>query len=143
MSKSRGNIVYLHDLIGLGYRPHHLRFYLCYGHYREKLNLDDDRLDLARGRVDTFRGMAARLSEYTNTSGGPSNKKSVRLIRRLVTCFENHMNDDLNVRKAFDEVHAVVARLVRLKAAGKIGPEDSRRIEKALARIDSVWRFLN
>jgi len=49
MSKSRGNITYLADLTARGYRPHHLRFYLIYGHYRDKLNLNLDHLHLARG----------------------------------------------------------------------------------------------
>lgn len=140
MSKSRGNIVYLSELMALGYRPHHLRFYLCYGHYREKLNLNSDRLDLARGRVDSFRDMAASLSE--NSGEGRSDKTVGRLIDSLVTRFENQMNDDLNVRQAFDEVHGVVTELARLKAAGKISSSDSRRAADALARIDSVWRFL-
>jgi cysteinyl-tRNA synthetase len=140
MSKSRGNILYLQDLMERGYRSHHIRFYLSYGHYRDKLNLNEDRLHLARGKVDTFRYIAKQLS--TGREDGTSDKTAARLIRSLPSLFEKRMNDDLDVKRAFEDVYSGAAELAHLKARGRLSLEDSRRIRQTLDGIDSVWRFL-
>lgn len=141
MSKSRGNIVYLEDLTQLGYRPDHLRFYLTYGQYRRKLNLDQDHLHLARGKLDAYREIAERL--IRGSGDGKSDSSIVNaLIRSLTSGFERHMNDDLDVKRAFDHVYDTAADLVRLASNGKLGPKERRRAGDGLNRIDSVWRFL-
>lgn len=141
MSKSRGNIVYVQDLLERGYRPHHIRFYLCYGHYRKKLNLDEDRLHLARGKVDTYRQIAAGLED--NPPDGRSGDRAESLVRRLQAEFESRMNDDLDVESAFDSVYGVLAELAQMQARGSLSRADSRRAAGALKKIDTVWRFLD
>jgi cysteinyl-tRNA synthetase len=141
MSKSRGNMVYVRDLLQRGYHPHHIRFYLCYGHYRKKLNLDEDRLHLARGKVDTYRQIAAGLEE--NPPDGRSGDRAESLVRRLQAEFEDRMNDDLDVESAFDSVYGVLAELAQMQARGSLSRADSRRAAGALKKIDTVWRFLD
>ena len=141
MSKSRGNIVYLKDLMDRGYRPHHLRFYLCYGHYRRKLNLAEDKLHLARGKVDAFRRIAAILDG--SRQNGASGEGAARLVERLPVLFEERMNDDLDIKAAFDGVYAAATELAQLQARGELSRGDSRRAAAALKKIDSVWRFLD
>ncbi|MFP4667790.1 MAG: class I tRNA ligase family protein, partial [Desulfobacterales bacterium] len=60
MSKTRGNIVYFNDLLSRGFQPHHIRFFLIYGDYREPLNMNTDRLNCARGKIETLRSMINR-----------------------------------------------------------------------------------
>jgi cysteinyl-tRNA synthetase len=140
MSKSRGNIVYLSDLLGRGYRPHHLRFYLIYGHYREKAHLDENRLHLARGKVDTLRDILSRLAD---PGQGPakSDPAARKRIESLRSDFENYMNDDLDVRGAFDAVYDSAAALAAMQARGALSRSDAGRAADILRRIDSVWRI--
>jgi cysteinyl-tRNA synthetase len=41
MSKSRGNVIYPDDLLRQGFSPEEIRFFLIYGHYRDKMSLTD------------------------------------------------------------------------------------------------------
>lgn len=139
MSKSRGNITYLSDLTARGYQPHHLRFYLIYGHYREKLNLNVDHLHLARGKVDSFRDLASRLAaaEPDPAKSDPAAEEHIESLRRE---FEDHMNDDLDLRGAFDAVYAATAALASIQARNGLSGSDARRAFESLRQIDTVWQ---
>jgi cysteinyl-tRNA synthetase len=142
MSKSRGNIVYVQDLLNLGYQPHHIRFFLIYGNYRSKLNLTDDHLHLARGKVDTFREMVSRL-RHPDAARGRSNKDSEKLMDHLQIDFEDRLNDNLDVRGAFDGLYDKVYHLVRMDLDGRLGaPERDQAIEK-LHYMDTVLKILD
>ncbi len=142
MSKSRGNILYIKDLLTSGYLPHHLRFFLIYGHYREKMNVCDDQLQLARGKIDTFADLACYLKDNISTYGG-SEKAASHRVDRIRTDFEKHMNDDLNVRAAFDATYENLKKLVQFKTEGKLKQNDCERALAEIKRIDQVWQVLS
>lgn len=138
MSKSRGNILYLEDLKARGYQPHHLRFFLTSTHYRSKLNLTESKLRQASRKIDELRRL---IAELTSASGGRSAGPGFeRLLARLKTEFERHMDDDLNVGAAVEAVSEVLREIRRefhplpRSAAGRLKAE--------LARIDGVLGFL-
>ena len=141
MSKSRGNIVYVEDMLDSGISPHHLRFYLLYGHYRDRLNLNREHLHLARGRIDALRDLAGKIGK-----SGPAVKKSdhraARCIRRLEADFQTRMNQDLDVKGAFDAVYESVEMLARMAAHGGLSAADRHRAAKALNRIDGVLQVM-
>jgi cysteinyl-tRNA synthetase len=141
MSKSRGNIVYVTDIMDRGYQPHHLRFYLIYGHYRKQLDLCNEMLQTARGKVDTYRELVHRLEEECSPvkNADPSAASEIDWIRKD---FESAMNDDLDVAGAFEAVHSRVGRLARMKSAKNLRLRDSRRAVKLLRRIDTVLQIL-
>lgn len=139
MSKSRGNIVYIQDLLDRGYAPHHLRFCLIYGHYRRKLSLAEDKLHLARGKIDSFRALAGRLCRDFPTAE-PVKRRLDDPIPDLKGAFEARMNDDLDVKGAFDAVYAIVSELAVRKARGGIGLVEYRQLAADLRQIDTVLR---
>lgn len=141
MSKSRGNIVYPEDLTSQGFASHHLRFYLIYGHYRKVINLNEEKLMNARGRVDTFRDRVDRIVSGTR---GPvrSGKRAAALIGRLTGDFQKHMNDDLDVKGAFDAAFDAVSKLVQLDADRGLSRSDRRQVKAKLEKIDSVLKIL-
>ena len=141
MSKSRGNIVYVQDVLDGGFAPHHLRFYLIYGHYRDKLNLSRDRLHLARGRIDAFRDLTEKIDK-DGTSPAESDRRAVQRIRQLPTEFERRMNDDLDVKGAFDALYESVAALAKMAASGGIAARDRRAAVETLGRIDGVLQVM-
>ncbi|MCF8078189.1 MAG: class I tRNA ligase family protein [Desulfobacterales bacterium] len=141
MSKSRGNIVYVEDVLANGFAPRHLRFYLIYGHYRQKIDLNRDHLHLARGRIDTFCGLAAKIADEGRTAAR-SQESAPGLIRRLATGFEERMNDDLDVKGAFDSIYDTVEALAKMAASGKLSKKDRQEAARSLARIDGVLQVM-
>jgi cysteinyl-tRNA synthetase len=141
MSKSRGNIVHVQDVIDSGVAPHHLRFYLIYGHYRDRLNLSRDRLHLARGRIDTFRDLTEKVAS-AGASPAKSDHRAADRIRRLPSEFERRMNDDLDVKGAFDALYDSVEALATMAAGGGLAARDRRAAAKMLGRIDGVLQVM-
>ncbi len=141
MSKSRGNIVHVQDVIDSGFAPHHLRFYLLYGHYRDKLNLSRDRLHLARGRIDAFRDLTEKIAG-AGPSPAKSDHRAEQRIQRLQTGFERRMNDDLDVKGAFDALYDPVETLAKMAVSGGLAARDRQAAGKILGRIDGVLQVM-
>ncbi len=141
MSKSKGNILYVSDLLNRGYEPHHIRFLLIYGDYRKPLDLNYDRMHCARGRVDTYRIMAGRIQEH-NQPAEHGTSEAESLAGRLEPDFKSRMNDNLDVKSAFDRTYSTVSRLLDLAVQGNLGTNGVRAVKKSLTRIDSVLKIL-
>jgi cysteinyl-tRNA synthetase len=132
MSKSKGNIYYVDTLLKKGYSPEEIRFFLIYGHYRERLNYTDSNMKKTAGKLRDFRGMLKKISGKASSSPDEGAAREVRAI------FAAHMDNDLDVRSAFDALcnflTAVdVAKLKTRKAAG---------IVKALKECDRVLQVI-
>jgi cysteinyl-tRNA synthetase len=141
MAKSKGNIVYPDDLFFLGYEPRHVRFFLICSHYRKSLNLTAQGLDLARGRVDTFRTMARRIEEKTG-SAASSDPEARALAESLQKDFETSMNNDLDVETAFEKLYNTLQSLVRISAAARLSGKDAEVVISGLKKIDQVLKIL-
>jgi cysteinyl-tRNA synthetase len=142
MSKSRGNILYPEDLLTGRYRPHHLRFFLIYTHYRKKLNLTDERFDEAAEYIDSIRALIRKLLDRTRTGAAEqsADPKLETIAASVGEEFETHMNDDLPVGRAVDAVHQRLRELesccfpLPAAAAWQLGEQ--------VSRIDSVLHVL-
>lgn len=141
MSKSKGNIVYVKDLMARGYAPRHIRFFLSYGNYRSRLNLTEENLNLARGKADTFRAMVEGLQ---NSAGGDeqTDDGAERLIGRIQSDFRDRLNDDLDLGGAFDRLYDTVSKLCLMAAEGRLGRREAKRAVEEIRKTDSVMRIL-
>jgi cysteinyl-tRNA synthetase len=139
MSKSKGNVYYPEDLVAKGYRNDHVRFFLLYWPYREKLNFTFKKLAETSQRLDAFRGMVQNLRRAK--SANPS-EKAEKLTGSLVSSFEKNMNNDLNVKAAFDELYETVSELDGLMKEAKLSAEDANAAMSGLHRIDGVLRVV-
>jgi cysteinyl-tRNA synthetase len=139
MSKSKGNVYYLDDLLAKGFRRDHVRFFLIYGGYREKLNFTFQKLAETSRKLDSLKAMVAGL-EKVKAIG--SSREAEALAGSVVSGFERCMNDDLNVKTAFDSVYETVARLNELLKQEKIGVEDANAVASGLRRVDSVLQVI-
>jgi cysteinyl-tRNA synthetase len=138
MSKSRGNIVYLEELEAKGYRPYHVRFFLIYAHYRQRLNLTEARIDRAARQLDGLRSLVAELR--AGGGRGAGDLRLARLLARLPEEFERGMDDDLNVGAAVNALSALL-REIR-DSFHPLPPAAAERLEAELARIDGVLQVL-
>ncbi len=138
MSKSKGNVYYPEDLIKMGYKKEYVRFFLIYGHYRKRLNFTFKKLNKTCQKLVTFNNLVDNLQK---TEPAESSEKAKKLVGEIVTSFERNMNNDLNVKAAFDDLFKIVSRLNTLRNQSKLGSEDARIAVASLQRIDGVLQI--
>jgi cysteinyl-tRNA synthetase len=139
MSKSKGNVYYPKDLAAKGYSGEQVRFFLIYGCYRETLDFTFEKFDAAAKRLANLRRMILEMQK-TKPSASAESEKARELSGKIVTVFEEAMNDSLDVKKAFDSLCEIVAELYGLRE--KIGVKDKEELTENLRRVDSVLQCL-
>jgi cysteinyl-tRNA synthetase len=139
MSKSIGNVYYLEDLVAKGYGNDHLRFFLIYEHYRKKLNFTFKKLTETSQKLDTFKSMVQNLQKANSAK---SSEKARQLAGSLVSGFEENMNNDLDVKAAFDEIYEAVAQLYGFMKAKSLSREDANVAVSELRGIDRVLQVI-
>lgn len=134
MSKSKGNIYYVEDLLGDGYTADEIRFFLIYGHYRKKLNYTKENVESAAERLRNLR----RKMEMMRRKTGRKSEVDREVLKGVKDAFQRGMDDDLNVEKAFDQLHAFIDG-IELEA---LRPEAACGLIKGLRQIDEVLKVL-
>jgi len=137
MSKSVGNVIYTSDILERGFTGEQLRFFLIYGAYRKKLNFTFERLAETSQKLDSFKNMVNQLQA---AHGDGSNRITSELIDSVVPDFENGMNNDLDVKAAFDGLYETVSKLYRTRES--LSVKDSENLLNGLRRVDSVLQFI-
>lgn len=140
MSKSRGNIIYPKDLLERGCQWQHIRFFLINGYYRKRLNYTHERFEKACNRLHEFKALVNKLQSVKAT--GKSSRTTKKLVAQLKSDFEEHMNNDLHVRKAFDAVFEGVSKLAKLIEKGEVRSEESEAAVAGLKEIDQVLKVM-
>ncbi len=133
MSKSLGNIHYIGSLRRQGFRTGEIRFFLIYGHYRDRLIYSARNMAAAAGRLRDFRARIRQLQRKASPSSAAG-----RVATRLKDLFISHMDNDLDVRGAFDAVHAEIAATdIR-----RLSPQEAAGAIACLREIDEVLQVL-
>jgi cysteinyl-tRNA synthetase len=140
MSKSRGNIVYLSDLLSRGCTPEEVRFFLIYGHYRDRLNMTTEGLDRARRVLGELRALAGQMGEAAEPAQVPSRASPPGPDPEAV--FRERMDDDLDVRGAVDGILRSLGDLAGRRSGGALSPAEARTALDALRRIDAVLQVI-
>jgi cysteinyl-tRNA synthetase len=135
MSKSRGNIIYTHDLLQQGYTAEEVRFFLLYaGHYRARVNFTASVMQRTAERLRSIKKLiepiSARAAGISHVEDG--------LGKELATLFASKMDEDLNLRGAVDALAKHLAKV----DAGSLPPAEAAGALQALRRIDSVLQAL-
>ena len=135
MSKSKGNVYYPNDLLNRGYSAEHIRFFLIYGHYRRRLNFTFEKMDRLKHKLDAFKNI---VKDLERTESIESSDKAERLVGEIITGFEENMNNDLDVKAAFDSLLDIVSELNILMKQNKLSSDDAHNALANLRRIDQV-----
>jgi len=139
MSKSLGNVLYPEHLTEKGYSNQHIRFFLIYGPYREKRNFTWQNLLETSKKLDAFK---AAVEELKNADAKNSDPKAKALAERLQAVFERGMDDNLDVKAAFDELHKTLLDLNNYVRAGKLSAVDSQTAINRLRAVDQVLQVI-
>jgi cysteinyl-tRNA synthetase len=134
MSKRKGNIKYPRDLLETECVWNHIRFFFIYGHYRHKLNFAFKDYNKICKLLRSFRKMVKKL-DATEDSEQKSSAVAKKLVKKIKSDFEEHMNDDLQVKATFDSLYKTVSSLVKLKEQKMLSVEDSK---EALAELKAI-----
>jgi cysteinyl-tRNA synthetase len=137
MSKSKGNVYYIHDVVEKGFSGAHLRFFLLYGDYKRKLNFTWKKLSETSRRLDCLRNMVNEILE-TKPKNQLGNQET--LCCKLISDFATNMDDDLNVKAAFDSLYENICKLYERPQI--LGVEDIKNVEEKLGRINTVLQFI-
>jgi cysteinyl-tRNA synthetase len=132
MSKSRGNILYTGDMITNGLTPREIRFFLIYGHYRERLDYSPTDLAKAVVLLGDVRKAVTQISRQAGHSADPA------AARRVKSLFSGKMDADLNVREAVDDVY----NFLTAKSSGRTTRAEAAGIMQGLREIDEVLRVI-
>ncbi len=137
MSKSKGNVYYPSDLLARGFSGGQLRFFLIYGPYRKKLNFTLERLAEKIHKLDSLKDMIAVLQ---NTKSNGQTELQNTLTSAIVSDFENHMNNDLDVKSAFDSLYRTTSQLYEMRQS--LSSMDIKNMLKGLCKVDSVLQCI-
>jgi cysteinyl-tRNA synthetase len=130
MSKSKGNIYYTDTLMEQGYDISEIRFFLIYGHYRETLNYSDKNMRSVAEKLRAFREMVNAVKGRA----GQEAKPAAEAVQRIGRVFVERMDDDLDVRGAFDGLYRVLSELEPME----LKPTEASGIMKSLRELDGV-----
>ena len=134
MSKSRGNIYYTDMLSREGYSMQEIRFFLIYGHYREKLNFSKD---IMKSTVNRLRELKRRVDALAAKAALKTTRESV-YSTEIKKVFSDYMDDDLDVKQAFDGL----SKILSSKDLSIITRSEAKGILKALRGADEVLQVI-
>jgi len=134
MSKSKGNVIYTDTLLKQGYSMAEIRFFLIYGHYREKLNYSDRLMSLTATKLRTFRDIVKAIKKKAAKNPAPVD----RIGNILRKTFTGHMDNDLHVSDAFDGLFEIVAGI----NVHELNPSEATGIINTLKNIDDVLKVI-
>jgi cysteinyl-tRNA synthetase len=141
MSKRKGNLKYPGDLLETQCIWNHIRFFFIYGHYRRKMNFTFKDYTKVCNLLRSFRKIIEDLNMDENNNQ-KSSKEAKRLVKKIKIDFEENMNNDLQVKIAFDSLYKTVLSLLEQKQMQKLSIEDSREALDTLKNIDSVLQVI-
>ncbi len=137
MSKSRGNVYYPSELLAKGFSGSQLRFFLIYGPYRKKLNFTFDKLFQTTQKLNTLKNM---VNELQNTKSFNQTEKHETLISKIIPNFESYMNNDLDVKSAFDSLTETITKLYAKRTT--LSSKEIKNLMIELEKVDNVLQCI-
>jgi len=134
MSKSLGNIFYTDTLMKKGFGIDEIRFLLIYGHYRKKLNYSETAMRSTAQMLRRFKTAVAEIKKRASNSA----ERKEKISRKIGRLFREKMDDDLDVRDAFDAVDSEVQKI----DVSKLNAGEAAGIIKSLRDIDQVLQVI-
>jgi cysteinyl-tRNA synthetase len=136
MSKSKGNVTYTSDVTAKGFSGEDLRFYLIDGPYRQERDFTFDKLAQEKQKLTELRDLAVDLMQTKPYSAGADGS----VENKIASDFEMHMNNDLDVKGAFDSLTQNLWEIhhKRRSLTGK----ELKKVYDDLCRVDSVFQCI-
>jgi cysteinyl-tRNA synthetase len=134
MSKSKGNIIYVDQLIAKGYSAAEIRFFLTYGHYRKTLNYSGKKMHASALLLRSFRAKVRAIGKRAG-SAAAAESSAQGLLKRS---FLSNMDEDLDLKGAFDSLNKTVSGI----KPAELKPSEAAGIINSLKEADSVLKVI-
>ena len=135
-----GKAVTLREVLDKGYCGRDIRYWLLQMHYKRIIDFSWSKLAMARNTV-------ARMDRFVHTlrtcSRGPASSEIDQLIYDLTRRFGDSMDEDLNISQALSAFFEFTHKVNRLIGSHGLDPSDREKIERVLARINSVLMVMD
>jgi cysteinyl-tRNA synthetase len=142
MSKSKGNVYKLEDILEKGYSAMDLRFLLLLSHYRSQMNFTWDALAQAHANWESINTFRERLEEYAALPTPPVGEgrgegASEKIdLQKYQTDFTEALEDDLNTPQAITILLDFVKTGNKLMDEGKLAnSKEARETLEALVSL--------
>ncbi len=134
MSKSKGNVLLLSDMLKRGFRPRQVRFVLLSVHYRKRLNFTWEYANKMRKRYAAL----GKLIGAMKKQDGAGSRNFDKLLNDAKWDFQTAVDDDLDVPAAV----AGIERFLSECAKARISKKQAGRALSLLGKFDTVLAFL-
>lgn len=136
MSKSKGNLYTIQELIEKGFRKNAIRYALISTHYMQNYNFTFDGLKAAEQAIDKISQCLLMLGEAPEGTGDSALRDEVKkLIDEGLTGFEDALSDDLNISKALGVLFDFIRETNKLT---DLSSTEAAALIAAIEKIDSV-----
>lgn len=132
--------VVLPDLVGQGYSPREIRFFLLQTHYRQPVRLTDDRLEAARTSLERLDEFVANLGNVTTS--GPRGIDVEGWIAEMKEAFHQAIFNDMNISAALAALFSLVRKINYLMSQGRLHRDEADDVVAALQTVDDVLGIL-
>jgi cysteinyl-tRNA synthetase len=140
MSKSKGNLYTIQELIEKGFRKNAIRYSLISSHYRQNYNFTFDGLNAAAQAIDKIQQCVLRLTDLSkNKKQGEIRKQLQDLASNCLAQFDAALSDDLNISKGL----AVCFDFIReVNKVEDMNSKEASVLLDTINKIDSVLGVL-
>ncbi|MEW6570013.1 MAG: class I tRNA ligase family protein [Nitrospirota bacterium] len=134
MSKRKGNVLYTDMLQKEGYNISEIRFFLIYGHYRERLNYTRKGMHATANELKWLKYRVNKISKKARSAQGTVKG----IAQKLRKVFSERMDDDLNVKGAFEGLRKIISDF----DISETGSREASDIIRTLKSIDQVLNVI-
>jgi cysteinyl-tRNA synthetase len=140
MSKSKGNVYTIPEVLARGHGADALRYLLCQTHYRRTMNFTWEGLDHATAALARVHGLWNRLGEARGE--GPAPPEAGGAAERWLRAFDQALGDDLNTAEALAAVHGLVTEANTLLGEGRLNAAGAETLRQAIGSMDAIFAVL-
>ncbi|MBN1788480.1 MAG: cysteine--tRNA ligase [Sedimentisphaerales bacterium] len=140
MSKSKGNLYTIQELIEKGFKKNAIRYALISSHYRQNYNFTFDGLKAAAQAIDKIQQCVFQLKDISkNKESGQVRKELQELSSNCLAQFDEALSDDLNISKALAVCFDFLREVNKVDDANST---EANALLDTIGKIDSVLGVL-
>ncbi|MGE0793101.1 MAG: cysteine--tRNA ligase [Candidatus Woesearchaeota archaeon] len=136
LSKSKGTLLTISNLIEEGFKPKSIRYLLLSTHYRQQLIFDRDNLKSASNSLERLNETLIKLNDLKEER--EYNESIALQVNIMMKQFEEFMDDDLNISGALGVIFETIKTLNISMAENLIGKIQAQEIIKKFYKLDEV-----
>ncbi len=140
MSKSKGNLYTIQELIEKGFRKNAIRYSLISSHYRQNYNFTFDGIKAAQQAIDKIQQCVLTLTDLREkTKSGEVRPNLRELASNCLSEFDAALCDDLNISKALSVCFDFIREVNKID---DMNSTEASAMLDTIVKIDSVLGVL-